>query len=172
MYTNITIRKETPSDYPQIKIILDDCFGKSRLSRTVYKYRKSNPINELALISCLLENPNRVIGTINFYRVLIKKVDCLLLGPLAVDKNYQGKGFGKNLVYKGLEIAKSNNEKICLVSGEYNYYKEFGFNLVNNMKLNIIIPGPLSYNGLLIYEIKNGAINLLEQNSKMLPLVK
>ena len=49
-------------------------------------YRKSLPLNGLSLISCFKENPIKVVGTINFYRVLVEKIDCLLLGPLAVDK--------------------------------------------------------------------------------------
>ena len=45
--TNIKIRNETSSDYSQKLSILDECFGPSRLNRTVYMYRKSPPIEEL-----------------------------------------------------------------------------------------------------------------------------
>ena len=170
--TNIKIRNETSSDYSQKLSILDACFGPSRLNRTVYMYRKSSPIEELSLISCFEEDPSKVIGTINFYRVLIKKIDCLLLGPLAVDKKFQGYGFGKKLIQIGLEKAKLNNETICFVSGEYDYYNEFGFDKLINKGLVISIPGPLSYDGLLICELKYNAASLLEQNSKLLPLIK
>ena len=47
-----------------------------------------------------------VIGTITFYRTLVSNINCLLLGPLAVSDLFQGKGFGKILVRKGLEIAE------------------------------------------------------------------
>ena len=112
---DIKIRNETSSDYSQKLSILDACFGPSRLNRTVYMNRKSSPIEELSLISCFEEDQSKVIGTINFYRVLIKKIDRLLLGPLAVDKKFQGYGFGKKLIKIGLEKAKLNNEKICFV---------------------------------------------------------
>ena len=169
MLPNIKIRNETKFDYPQKISILDDCFGPSRLDRTVYMYRQSLPIRELSLISCFNENPTKVIGTISFYRVFIKKINCLLLGPLAVDKKYQGIGFGKKLVEIGLKKARSNHEKICFVSGEYNYYKEFGFDKIINQNLNISILGPLSYDGLLVCELKDRTISLLKNNSKLLP---
>tara|TARA_B110001452_G_C15044767_1_gene364817 strand:- start:55 stop:573 length:519 start_codon:yes stop_codon:yes gene_type:complete len=170
MLPNIKIRNETNLDYTQKNNILDDCFGPFRLNRTVYMYRNSLPIKELSLISCLKENQSKVIGTINFYRVLIDKTDCLLLGPLAVDKKFQGKGFGKILIKTGLEKAKKNSEKICFVSGEYSYYKEFGFDKIVNKKLNISLPGALSYDGLLICELEDNSAKLLQSNSKLLPL--
>ena len=111
------------------------------------------------------------MGTISFYRVFIGKTDCLLLGPLAVEKKYQGKGFGKKLVEIGLKKARSNNEKICFVSGEYNYYKEFGFEKIINKNLNISILGPLSFEDLLICELKDNAASLLKNHSKLLPAI-
>ena len=171
MLPNIQIRKEIVSDHYQKTFILDDCFGSNRFNRTVYMYRKSSPIMGLSLISCFKENPTKVVGTINFYRVLVEKLDCLLLGPLAVDKKYQGKGFGKKLVEIGLKKARSNNEKICFVSGEYSYYKEFGFDKIINKNLNISILGPLSFEGILICELKDHAASLLKNNCKLLPLI-
>jgi predicted N-acetyltransferase YhbS len=40
----------------------------------------------------------------------------MLLGPLAVEELYQGKGFSIIIVKKGLEIAKIKNENIFLYS--------------------------------------------------------
>ena len=170
MLFDIKIRDETNSDHGQRELILDQCFGKDRNNRTVYLYRKSLPIKELSLISYIKENPEIVIGTIRFYRVLISNIDCLLLGPLAINKKYQGKGFGKALIRKGISLAKKRNEKICFVSGEYNYYKYFKFNKISSKNLNIIIPGPLSFKDLLICELSQGEACFLQSGSKLLPL--
>lgn len=169
MVLDIKIRKEVKSDFSQREIILDNCFGKDRNNRTVYIYRKIPPIKELSLISYLKQEPKVVIGTIRFYRVLIEQFHCLLLGPLAVDKYYQGKGFGKKLIQQGLDLAKNNGEQICFVSGEYDYYCHYGFKKLSSISLNIIVPGPISYNDLLIYQFNNDAKNYLKTNSLLLP---
>ena len=170
MLFDIKIRKETNSDHDQRELILDQCFGKDRNDRTVYLYRKNLPITELSLISYIKEKPEIVIGTIRFYRVFINDMSCLLLGPLAINKGYQGKGFGKNLIRKGLNLAKKRNEKICFVSGEYNYYKHFEFKKISSTNLNIIIPGPLSFNDLLICELSQGEAYYLQSGYELLPL--
>ena len=123
----IIVREKKDTDNDQIENILNKNFGENRYQRTVYLYRKKPPIKGLSFVSCLNEDPNTVIGTITLYRILVSNINCLLLGPLAVSNLFQGKGFGKILVRKGLEIAKQKNEAICFVSGKYNYYKEFDF---------------------------------------------
>ena len=114
----IIVREKKETDNDQIENILNKNFGENRHQRTVYLYRKKSPIKGLSLVSCLNEDSNTVIGTITFYRTLVSNINCLLLGPLAVSDHLQGKGFGKILVRKGLEIATQKNETICFVSGK------------------------------------------------------
>ena len=123
----------------------------------------------MSLVSCLNKDPNTVIGTITFYRTLVSNINYLLLGPLAVSDLFQGKGFGKILVRKGLEIAETNNETICFVSGKYNYYKEFDFLKLSSKGQNISTLGNLTYGKLLVKELKKHCINLLPLKSQLLP---
>ena len=104
-----------------------------------------------------------------FYRKLVSNINCLLLGPLAVSDFFQGKGFGKILVNKGLEIAKLKNETICFVSGKYNYYKEFDFLKLNSKNLIINALGDLTCGELLVKELKKDCINLLPLEAQLLP---
>ena len=165
----IIVREKKVTDNDQIENILIKNFGKNRLQRSVYLYRKKSPIKGLSLVSCLNEDPNTVIGTITFYRTLINNINCLLLGPLAVSDHLQGKGFGKILVRKGLELAKLKNETICFVSGEYNYYKEFDFLKLSSKNLIITALGDLTYGELLVKELKKDCINLLPLKAQLLP---
>ena len=150
----IIVREKKEKDNDQIENILNKNFGENRHQRTVYLYRKKPPIKGLSLVSCLNEDPNTVIGTITFYRTLVSNINCLLLGPLAVSDVFQGKGFGKILVRKGLEIAKLKNETICFVSGKYNYYKEFDFLKLSSENLTVNALGNLTYSQLLVKELK------------------
>ena len=165
----IIVREKKETDNDQIENILISNFGENRLQRSVYLYRKKSPIKGLSLVSCLNEDPNTVIGTITFYRTLINNINCLLLGPLAVSDHLQGKGFGKILVRKGLELAKLKNETICFVSGEYNYYKEFDFLKLSSKNLIINALGDLTYGELLVKELKKDCINLLPLKAQLLP---
>ena len=123
----------------------------------------------MSIVSCLNEDSNTVIGTITFYRTLVSNINCLLLGPLAVSDIFQGKGFGKILVRKGLEIAKQKNEAIFFVSGKYDYYKEFDFFKLSSKNLIINALGNLTYGELLVKELKKDFINLVPLRSKLLP---
>ena len=165
----IIVREKKEIDNDQVEYILNKNFGENRHQRTVYLYRKKLPIKGLSLVSCLNEDPKTVIGTITFYRTLVSNINCILLGPLAVSDVFQGKGFGKILVRKGLEIAKLKNETICFVSGKYNYYKEFDFLKLSSKSLIINALGNLTYEELLVKELKKDCINLLPLKSQLLP---
>ena len=160
MDNKINVREKKEIDNDQVEYILNKNFGENRHQRTVYLYRKKSPIKGLSLVSCLNEDPKTVIGTITFYRTLVSNINCILLGPLAVSDVFQGKGFGKILVRKGLEIAKLKNETICFVSGKYNYYKEFDFLKLSSKNLIINALGNLTYGELLVKELKKDCINL------------
>ena len=169
MDDKILVREKKETDNYQIENLLNKNFGENRHQRTVYLYRKKSPIRGLSLVSCYNEDPNTVIGTITFYRTLVSNINCLLLGPLAVSNLFQGKGFGKILVKKGLEIATKKNETICFVSGKYSYYKEFDFLTVSSKNLSINALCDLTYGELLIKELKKDSINLLPLKAQLLP---
>ena len=169
MDSTIIVRKKKETDNDQIENILNKNFGINWCQRTVYLYRKKLPIKGFSLVSCLNEDPNTVIGTITFYRTLVSNINCLLIGPLAVSDLFQGKGSGKILVKKGLEIAKKKKEIICFVSGKYNYYKEFDFLKLSSKNLIINALGDLTYGELLVNELKKDCINLLPLKAQLLP---
>ena len=51
----------------------------------------------------------------------------VILSPLAVDPDFQGKGLGSRLVRRGLEILRARNNELVLVYGDPAYYGRFGF---------------------------------------------
>ena len=165
----IIVRAKKETDNDQIENILNKDFGKIRYHINVYLYRKKSPLKELSLVSCLNKDPRTVIGALTFYRTLVSNINSLLLVPIAVCDLFQGRGFRKILVRKGLEIAINKNETICFVSGEYNYYKEFDFFRFRSKKLIIKSLGALTYCKLLIREIRKGSINLLHSKEQFFP---
>jgi predicted N-acetyltransferase YhbS len=78
----------------------------------------------------------------------------LLLGPLAVQPDLRGKGYGKELVSSGLSYANSFNWPVILVSGEVDYYPKFGF--VPAAPYGIEWPGFIELERLQFFELEDG----------------
>jgi predicted N-acetyltransferase YhbS len=125
MYTITTERAE---DGPAIEDLLDDAFGPFRDSKISYRYRTGvAPVAGLNLVA--RDDADGVIGTIRYWPVLVGHAarEGLLLGPLAIATDCQGKGVGAALIRRSLDMAAwARHERVLLV-GDYAYYRRFGF---------------------------------------------
>lgn len=152
---NFKISVENQRDKETIELLLDNLFGIQRYKRTVYKFRNRLPVKNLCLVLKSTENNNeylKILASIRFWPINFGRIKGLLLGPLAVRKELQGLGYGKLLVKNSIAIAKKENWKICFASGEYNYFKRFGF--VKILPKNLILPGYIEPQRLLINYIE------------------
>jgi len=64
------------------------------------------------------------------------KFDQLSIGRIAVKKSYRGKGLGKNLIKKGLEIAKKRGETSVRIEAQAyleKFYTGMGFKKISNI---------------------------------------
>ena len=59
--------------------------------------------------------------------VINKKIETILVEPLAVDIDYHSSGIGSSLINTGLSIAKKLGYKSSFLIGDINYYKKFNF---------------------------------------------
>jgi predicted N-acetyltransferase YhbS len=88
------------------------------------------------------------------------------LGPLAVDPEHRGKGYGVELVkYTIALIKKTTTYDFILVIGDYHYYEKFGFKKINN---TFSFYGPVNSEKVLILhlkdELKNNDYKIMEFN--------
>lgn len=120
----MTIRRQTPQDSSAIEDLMAEAFGPSRLSRTVWHLRQGDAVPELCFVQ---EEEGVIIGSLRFWPILLGGKTALLLGPLAIAKDYKGKGFGKALVAHAIACASQMSYHAILVSGEPDYYPQFGF---------------------------------------------
>ena len=87
-------------------------------------------LNGLDLISLVAEENQKIIGHILFSPIHLDsniKLKMMGLAPLAISPNYQNRGIGSSLVWKGLYICKQEKIKSVAVLGNPNYYSRFGF---------------------------------------------
>lgn len=144
------ITAQRPEDAAAIEKLLDQAFGPDRHAKTSYTYRKGvAPIGGLGLVArgrgapaafsfpgghppATPQGHERLLGTIRFWPVVIgavaeNAVPALLLGPLAVEVEYENSGIGGALIERGLSLAGAEGHGIVLLVGDRAYYQRFGF---------------------------------------------
>ena len=122
------LRLQTPEDAVAIEGLMAAAFGEARHQRSVWNLRLGAPAANL----CFVQNvDDKLIGSLRYWPIMVGGMRGLLLGPLAVSPDYKGRGYGKNLVTHSLEQAKNVGYPLVLVSGEPDYYPQFGFEKVS-----------------------------------------
>lgn len=160
----IFIDQERPQDSAEIEKLLDAAFGPARAQKSSYKLRTKAP--QLPQLSTVMRAGDKVAATVRFSKIHVrgsicgKAVDALLLGPLAVDLEFQMHGLGSQLVRHTLNKATSFGFGTILLVGEIGYYERFGFERVAPRLISM--PGGRDADRLLVYR---------EQGQPALPFV-
>ncbi len=147
------VMPEHASDRPRITALLDRCFGKNRSRKTVARLRKGC-LPALSFVT--LNDFDDVIGTIRLWTVDAGGVPALLLGPVAVAPEYQGKGLGDTIIRHALRVAETQGYQAVILVGDAPYYERFGFKRA--LAQNLSLPGPVDLDRFLGFEIVEGAL--------------
>lgn len=136
---NLIVKPETSNDFKIIYSIHNDAFSRNNESKLIDILRKTASFdNRLSLVAFIGQ---QAVGHILFYPLNIKTnsnlIPTLGLVPLAVKPEFQNQGIGTKLVIEGLKQAKSLGYNSIIVTGDPNYYRRFGFKLVDGIKNNI-----------------------------------
>ena len=151
-----SLQPERADDAPAIETLMDHAFGANRLERTVYKLRLGAPAEGLSFVA---RRDGAFVGSIRFWPVEMDRgVGGVLLGPLAVEPHLRGQGIGKALVRHGLAAAAGSGHGLCLVSGDPDFYRPFGF--VAADPLGLRLPGPVTAGHFQIKELSPGWLAL------------
>ena len=117
--------------------LLDKVFGLERKKLSTYLLRDG--VNEIDGLSFVALIDGKFRGSLRFWPIEINQsVKPLLLGPLAVYPEGQGRAIGIALVRKGINTAKKLGYNLIVLVGDYKYYKRFGFKKADpyGLKLN------------------------------------
>lgn len=110
-----------------VERLYDDVFGPARFHKASYLFREGvDPVRALSWIA--LEG-DRIVGAIRYWPILVGETGhpALLLGPLAIAQDRAGKGIGRALMFKTLDLAAQLGHDLVLLVGDVDYYKRFGF---------------------------------------------
>jgi predicted N-acetyltransferase YhbS len=154
--TTFEILSQTAADEAAMSTLSAVAFGPGRFTRTAYRVREGvPPVSALSLAGWL---DGRLVGGIHFTAITIGDSEGgLLLGPLVVDPDVKGSGYGKALVGEGLARAKDQGFGLVLLVGDMPYYERFGF--VPVVRGKIALPGPVDPARLLAAELVPGALD-------------
>jgi predicted N-acetyltransferase YhbS len=150
-----TINPELPEEAGDIEVLLDASFGPDRHGKTVYRLREGvAPLPELCFT---LRDEGELKATIRYWPILIGgRTPALLLGPIAVQPQDKGRGYGKALIVYSLAQAGALGHGIVLLVGDPDYYERFGFS--NAACDGLSLPGPVERHRFQALELRPGAL--------------
>ncbi len=150
----IHIADEARADIFAREALLEAAFGPTRLEKTAERLREGRqPAKGLALV---MKDADRLIGTLRLWRIDAGGVDALLLGPLAIEKAYRSRGFGRGMIAEALFRAFVSGDEAVLLVGDAPYYAAFGFS--RRLTENLMLPGPVDEARFLGLELVAGAL--------------
>ena len=153
------IDQENPGDVVARERLLDLAMGPDRRKKSSEALRRNRvPAEGLALVA--RDEDDHVIGTVRLWNVQAGvtpaggAVPALLLGPLAVSADHEGKGIGGALMRAAIVEAKSLGHGAILLVGDAPYYERFGF--CADKTQTLMMPGPFARDRFLALELKDG----------------
>jgi putative acetyltransferase len=122
------LRRETPEDVAQIRIVNERAFETAAEARLVDALRDAAD----PFLSLVAVEDDRVVGHICFTPVTLERVDGSTLtiaglAPMAVLPEVQNRGIGSQLVRAGLDACRAHGFEAIVVLGHPEFYPRFGF---------------------------------------------
>ena len=138
-----TFDTERVTDASEITNLLNIVFGANRQEKASYALRQdAAPVSTLCQI---VRFNGRLAASVRYWPIYIsdllsgERFEALLLGPLAVDPEFQGCGTGSQLMTRTLSAAASLGHQRILLVGDECFYGRFGF--VSTLPSYITLPG-------------------------------
>lgn len=126
----LIVRPEQPADAPAISTVIAAAFeNHPHSNQTEHQVVEALRKAEAMPISLVAVDGGSVIGHVAFSTVTIGGEDhgWLGLGPVAVRPDRQRREVGTSLILSGLDDAREAGFRGCVVLGDPNYYRRFGF---------------------------------------------
>jgi len=150
------IRQEMAGDVSAREALLDRCFGPQRFMKSSERLREGRlPAPGLAF--SVEDCHGSLVGTMRLWQIAVGGgCDALLLGPVAVDPDLQGKGLGTRMMRAATIGASIAGHDAILLVGDAPYYARFGFNAALTRRLHM--PGPVERERFLGLELRPGSL--------------
>ena len=126
---DVTIRPEQPADHPVVRSVVTAAFGDE--GAVVADLVDALVASGHALVSLVAEVGGEVVGHVQLNRSWVdareRLVEVLVLAPLAVAPQRQGRGLGSALVAEALVRTRGRGCPAIFLEGSPDYYGARGF---------------------------------------------
>jgi predicted N-acetyltransferase YhbS len=154
----LVVRPETANDLAIVERIVAEAFGPGRYAKSAYRLREGvKPIASLSLVAVM---DDTVVGTVRFWPVSVGRVPAIMLGPIAVKRDMQGKGIALKLMQDGLDAARRQGFQAVILVGDEPYYARVGFARIMPAG-RVTMPGPVDLSRVLGLALVEGALDQL-----------
>ena len=155
MTQTVITRSVAPADLGAISKLHAHVFGPGRFVRSAYRVREGKSL--YSKYCRVAEMGGRLIATLRLTEIAIGGVPgAALLGPLTVDPEFAGQGYGRKLVAEALQHMKTSGVKIVVLVGDESYYGRLGFQPVPPGQ--ITFSAPVNPARILAAEFEPGAL--------------
>ncbi len=154
MTLTVITRSVAPADLPAISKLHAHVFGPGRFVRSAYRVREGKGF--YSKYCRVAEMGGSLIATLRLTEIAIGGTKgAALLGPLTVDPEFAGQGYGRKLVAEALQHMKTSGVKIVVLVGDESYYGRLGFEPVPIGQISF--PAPVNPVRILAAELSPGA---------------
>jgi predicted N-acetyltransferase YhbS len=154
--SSVVFRLEEARDAPAVSALVAQAFGPGRHAKSAYRLREG--VAALSDLGHVLEIDGVVAGTVRYWPVAIGGTPAIMLGPIAVRADLQGKGYALKLMQTSLDRARVLGHRIVVLVGDETYYARAGFARIQPMG-RITFPGPVDLSRVLGLELEPGALD-------------
>lgn len=134
----VSIRFETVNDLDRINEIIVSAFKNHPYSNQKEHLLVAGLRHQGVLeVSLVAEFEGKVVGHIAFSKVTIggEQMNWYGLAPVSVVPEWQNKGIGSKLITFGIDKIKNLGAQGCVLLGDSEFYKRFGFKVSKGLKL-------------------------------------
>ncbi|GMA98280.1 N-acetyltransferase [Pelosinus sp. IPA-1] len=163
----IIIRQETGADFDSVYKVVEAAFLNAAHTNhdeqnLVVRLRNSTVfVPELSLVAVV---DGKIVGHIMFTKIVIKAgketFTSLMLAPVSVLPEMQGKNIGEKLILAGHKIAQALGFTSVILVGHPGYYPRFGYIRASNF--GITLPIEVPDEAFMAYQLTDNSLSKVE----------